>query len=296
MITVFLRGGLGNQMFQYALGLNLAKKNKTGLVIDTTFLNDRFPRKQFTRRTYDLGVFDAAPRLTALSKVSDAVLVPGVWLGLDLALIAAKKGLGIQRLIKEKNDSMFDPDVLRAPANSVLWGYWQNEKYFAEIGDDVRAAFRFKNPLIGDAAALAEKIRSCNSVSLHVRRGDYLLPKYVKEYGAMDVSYYDRAVRYIAERVPDTRVFVFSDDPGWVAKNLKLTVPAIYLDYATAGPKNSFHLELMSFCRHNIIMNSSFSWWGAWLNRNPGKIVVAPKQWHADVLSDDVAPASWVRM
>jgi hypothetical protein len=317
MITVFLRGGLGNQMFQYALGLNLARKNKTGLVLDTTFLNDRFPRKQFTYRTYDLDVFDINPHFTALSKISSAIPVPGAWLGLDFTLIAAKKALGLQRLVKEKGEGTFDPEVLRTGGNAVLWGFWQGEKYFADIADDIRTAFKFRHSLedprkvltagkgIGEidvagedlARVLTEKIRSCNSVSLHVRRGDYLLPKYEKEYGATDAPYYDRAVRYVAERVPDIHVFVISDDPAWSAEKLKFSVPATYLDYASAGPKNSFHLELMSLCKHNIITNSSFSWWSAWLNRNPGKIVVAPERWHANGgKDDDIVPAAWIRM
>jgi hypothetical protein len=163
-------------MFQYALGLNLAKKNSTKLALDTTFLNDRFPRRQFTYRTYDLDVFNVEPRFTALSKISSAVPIPGVWLGLDLASMTVKKTLGLERLVKGKDDGEFDPEVLKASGDAVLWGFWQSEKYFADAAADVRSAFTFRRPLEGLAKELAEKMKSCNSVSLHVRRGDYLLP------------------------------------------------------------------------------------------------------------------------
>jgi hypothetical protein len=298
MITVFLRGGLGNQMFQYALGLNLAKKNKTALVLDTTFLNDRFPRPQFTYRTYDLDVFDVAPRFTALSKISRNIPIPGVWLGLDLGLMGARDVFGIQKMIieDERAGTVFDPNVLAVGSRALLYGRWGSEKYFADAADDVRAAFHFRHPLEGEAKILAENIQSCNSVSLHVRRGDYLLPKYKKEYGQTDMSYYDRAVKYVAERVSNSTVFVFSDDVAWCRENIKPTFPTVYVDDASRGPKAAFHLELMSLCKHNIISNSSFSWWAAWLNQNPSKIIVAPREWYVGVEHDDIVPEGWARM
>ncbi len=284
MIKVILRGGLGNQMFEYAAGLNLALKNKTRLVLDAAYLNDRFPRPQFTYRSYDLDVFDIQPEFTALSKISSVVPIPGVWLGFDLL------GLGFDILINALG---------KDPSRVALWGFYQGEKYFIENKEAVRAAFRFKYPLTGEAKTLAEKIQSCNSVSLHVRRGDYTLLKYAKHYGVTDLSYYDRAVRYIIERVPDAHLFVISDDPAWSAQNLRFAaIPTTYLDAASAGPKNAFHLELMSLCKHTIITNSSFSWWGAWLNRNPGKIIVAPKRWRAGCEGNEngIVPESWVRL
>jgi hypothetical protein len=278
MITVFLRGGLGNQMFEYAAGLNLALKSKTELVLDTVYLHDRFPRRDFTYRTYDLDVFDIAPKFTGLSRISSAVPIPGVWFGLDLAEIAVKKALGSGR-------------------NSVLWGFYQGEKYFAENKEAVRAAFRFRSPLAGEAAELAQKIRQGNSISLHVRRGDYTLPKYEKLYGMTDMSYYERAIAHMAEHVSSPHFFVFSNDVSWCREHMKLPFPTVYADDASRGPKDSFHMELMSLCKHHIIANSSFSWWGAWLNRHPDKIVIAPKRWHADgTPGDDIVPASWIRI
>jgi len=309
-VTVFLRGGLGNQMFQYALGLNLAKKNNSELFLDATFLNDRFPRKEFTYRTFDLDIFtlspskilsdkiwDGEPRFTAFSKISKTVPVPGVWLGLDLACMKACDIFGLRKIIKEKEEFRFDQNVLSAKGNVVLYGRWQSEKYFADNALDVRRAFRFRQKLSGEAASLAERIENSNSVSIHVRRGDYVNFENMKKItGGTDLSYYAQAVSYIAERIPEPHFFIFSDDIAWCRENLKIPFPVIYCDEKTAGPKNAFHLELMSLCKYNIITNSTFSWWGAWLNANLRKIVVAPKRWFSIAENNDTVPSSWVRI
>lgn len=299
MVKVFLRGGLGNQMFQYALGLRLALKNKADLVLDTTFLNDRFPRKEITFRTYDLDVFTLTPRFTALSKISRAVPIPAVWLGGDLVLSELKNLIGISRFIKENKDYVFDEKVLQAGGNVTLWGRWQSEKYFADIEKEVRDALRFRHPLTGEAARLADEIRGENSVSLHIRRGDYVAFKSMKAImGETDISYYARAAEYIGARVPEPHFFVFSDDIAWGRENVTSPFKMTYVSDASRGPKDSHHLELMSLCKHNIITNSTFSWWGAWLNRNPEKIVIAPKRWHTGAIpgQDDIILATWVRI
>lgn len=299
MVTVFLRGGLGNQMFQYAAGLSVAKRSGSKLTVDTTYLNDRFPRREFAYRTYDLGVFELPQNFTNLSKISSALPVPGMWLGIDLVLMQVKHALHVQTIIKEKEARGFDPGVLKAKGNVLLWGRWQTEKYFSDAVDEVRRAFTFKNGLTGEAARLAEEIRATNSVSLHVRRGDYAAFKSVEElHGKTDLSYYTRAAAHTASRVKNPRFFVFSDDVAWCRANLSLDFPMTFVDQDVAGPHDSFHLELMSLCKHNIITNSTFSWWGAWLNKNPQKIVIAPARWYADAahLDDDIIPRGWVKM
>lgn len=298
-ITVFLRGGLGNQMFQYVAGLCLAKKNNAQLFLDTTFLNDRFPRKEFTYRTLDLDVFQIEPNFTALSKISSAIPISGVWLGLDLVLMKTRNMLGIQHVVKENKEYQFDPSVLSAEGSVLLYGRWQNEQYFIDIADDVQKAFRFRQKLSGEAIILAEQINNSNSVSIHVRRGDYVNFKNMKKIvGDTDLPYYARAVSYIAERTLVPHFFIFSDDIAWCRENIKIPFPMTYCDEKTAGPKDAFHLELMSFCKYNIITNSTFSWWGAWLNRNPKKIVVAPTKWYSgnNFEVNDIIPQTWVRI
>lgn len=299
MITVFLRGGLGNQMFEYAAGLHLAKKNGVPLLLDTVFLNDRFPRKEFAYRNYDLGIFALESNFTALSGLSSRLPVPGIWLAADIALIKAREVLGVQRILWEKQDHVFDPKFLQAPGDTLLWGRWQNEKYFADIAEAVRAAFQFRSPLQGAAEAIGREIRSTDSaVSLHVRRGDYAAFKGLQElHGKTNLSYYTEAVRYMAARVPNPHFFVFSDDVAWCRANLHIEGRVTYVPAEAAGPHDGYHLELMSLCKHHIITNSTFSWWGAWLDPRPQKRVVAPAQWYADrEQPPDVVPAGWIRL
>jgi len=298
MIVIFLQGGLGNQMFQYALGRNLAKKYHTEIMFDTTFLDDRFPRGGVAFYNYDLDVFGITPRLTALSKISMALPIPGVWLGIDLMLIKARNMFGIRRIAKEKSPA-FDPEILATGGNVFLWGYWQSEKYFEDIKDEIRATFTFKMPLAGTAKNIADEIQKTNSVSLHVRRGDYVTaPGARKMMGDTNISYYEKAVAYIAERVKDPHFFVVSNDAAWCRENIKIPYQVTYLDNASAGPKNAYHLQLMSLCKHNIIANSTFSWWGAWLKTNPEKIAVATEKWYADRIgdSDDIISKGWIRV
>lgn len=298
MINVFLRGGLGNQMFQYASALGIAKKEGTTLTLDTTFLNDRFPRPQFTYRNYDLDIFDIRPSFTLLSGVSAQMPIPGLWLGLDLAIAEAASLLGFKKLLKEKKDYVFEDDVFEHRGSCTLWGFWRTEKYFEHAKEEVRAAFKFK--LSEDPAIVEAKkdIIASNAVALHVRRGDYLLSKYSKVYGATDTSYYDAAIAYMAARVKSPKLFVFSDDIAWCKEHIKASFPVAFMTDTTAGAKASGHLELMSLCKHNIIANSSFSWWGAWLNENPGKIVIAPKKWEEGISTEtvDAIPAGWVTL
>ncbi|MDE2018773.1 MAG: alpha-1,2-fucosyltransferase [Patescibacteria group bacterium] len=296
MITVFLRGGLGNQMFQYALGLHLAKRNRTELRLDASFLNDRFPRRQFTYRAYDLDVFDINPAFTRLSKISGRIPVPGLWLGADLALARIENALGVRKIIKEKKDGAFDPSVFLTPPSAFLYGFWQSEKYFIDIAEDVRRAFRFRYSIEGEAVRIAEQIAATDSVSVNVRRGDYLLSANLKRLGETTLSYYGRAAAHIADRVRSPHFFVISDDIAWCREHLRLGFPTTYVSATSGGYKQNFHLQLIAQCKHNIIANSTFGWWGAWLNQNPGKIVVAPKIWHPGLERDDIVPERWIRL
>ncbi len=299
MVTVFFRGGLGNQMFQYAFGLNIAKKNNAELFLDTVHVRDRFPRTNFTYRTFDLDIFTLTRRFTFLSRVANTVPIPAIWLGVDLFLMNLKDRFGGRTLIYEDERKGFDESALKARGNLILYGRWENEKYFSDVAADVREAFRFRYPLQGSTAEVARVIRSTESVSLHVRRGDFVRSNKVKSImGETNLPYYEKAVTYIQEHVHDPHFFVFSDDIAWCKENIKTAAPTVYLENDTAGPKASHHLQLMSLCKHNSIANSTFSWWGAWLNANPGKIVVGPRAWHAERKgeSGDIIPKGWTAL
>ena len=137
-------------------------------------------------------------------------------------------------------------------------------------------------------------------MAVHVRRGDYVLPKYEKQYGKTNLGYYAQAAEYVSSKISNPHFFIFSDDIAWCKENLKFSAAGAtttYVDSRSAGPKASYHLHLQTLCKHNIVANSSFSWWGAWLNQNPGKIVIAPKQWHVgERPGDAVVPDCWIRL
>ncbi len=145
---------------------------------------------------------------------------------------------------------------------------------------------------------IGEMIQSFKSVSLHIRRGDYVSNKVTNQvHGVCDLNYYSHAISYIAERISNTHLFVFSDDPEWAKGNLKTEIPTFFVDNNRAD-KDYEDLKLMRQCKHNIIANSSFSWWGAWLNQNAGKIVIAPKKWFNDksINTKDLIPEKWIRL
>src|SRR6185369_15757697 len=303
MVTALLRGGLGNQMFQYALGLALARANRTAIKVDTVYLKDRLPRRNYTYRDYDLDIFtmNNTPCLTALSRAAHKLPLSGLWLGVNLVRTAGRKMAGMEKIVREKGTG-FDPTILEERGDLLLVGYWQSEKYFAHAGEELRKAFQFKHSLEGLAKDISRQIQSTNSVSIHIRRGDYVALKHVANVvGPTNLAYYQRAAAHMNEHGrgvgnESPTFFVFSDDTVWCRTNLKLPFPTVYLDQASAGPKASHHLQLMSQCRHNIVANSSFSWWGAWLNANPEKIVIAPEQWFANKKSEDIIPQRWIKM
>lgn len=189
------------------------------------------------------------------------------------------------------------PGIREVSHNAYLAGYWQSEKYFSDASETIRADFTFRQPLSEQNAEMAERIGQGMSVSLHVRRGDYASnPKTNTAHGLCSLEYYRAAVLHMAEHIERPEFFVFSDDIAWVKANLEIDFPCWYVDH-NQGTESYNDMRLMSLCRHHIIANSSFSWWGAWLNRDPDKIVVAPRRWFANgKRSEDLLPASWVSL
>ncbi len=291
MIISRLVGGLGNQMFQYAAGLRLASARNTQLKLDLSAFEDRTIR---TPRCYELGAFAVTAELADPEEIA-ALVERGDRL---LGRLAARWSHGRFSSPALERAFHFDPGVLSLADGVVLRGYWQSERYFADAADQVRREFCWKRDPAGKNAAMIADITNCNSVSLHVRRGDYLTnPDAHEMHGVCSIDYYQRAVAYIVDRVSDPTFFLFSDEPDWVRENLDLRASVRLVDHN--GPDaGSEDLRLMSRCSHHIIANSTFSWWGAWLNPNSDKIVVAPKQWFADDSLDtsDLLPASWVKL
>jgi len=295
MVMVKLIGGLGNQMFQYAAARRLAEFHNTVLKLDITELEDRLHKENFTYRSYSLNVFHIKENIAQPDEIiSFKKLQRGI---LSKIVNKIKQKFDIHLLIREKHFH-FDEKILHASNNSYLDGYWQSEQYFKDIEDIIRQEFIVKLEPDKKNRQLIKYIQQHNAVSIHVRRGDYISnPSRRKKHLTCDIEYYHRAVKTIVEKVAHPHFIVFSDDPEWTQNNLKLDFPAIYITH-NQNEKAYEDLRLMSLCKHNIISNSSFSWWGAWISANKDKIVITPKKWFNDASmnTQDLIPEKWIRL
>jgi hypothetical protein len=295
MIIVNLIGGLGNQMFQYACGWALGRGS--GLTVKVaTDMFDGYPRHNGP----ELGRVFSTSAAVASSRDMQNLLGrwrarPNVrrWLGLD-----ALKLLRGRHFIVEQ-EFRYNRELQDLVGRGLyLQGYWQSERYFGKHADALRKEFAFRNTPTGRNAELARHIRQDVSVSLHVRRGDYAnCPKTLAFHGLCEPDYYVRAIELMRRHVPQSRLFAFSDDPQWVARTLKPSHPEMVIVNHSPGNQSHNDMLLMSMCHHHIIANSSFSWWGAWLNPDPNKIVIAPRKWFADAPDTaDLIPENWIRL
>jgi hypothetical protein len=174
-----------------------------------------------------------------------------------------------------------------------MMGYWQSERYFLEQQKSIREDFRFRQAFAGFNAALAAEMSSSPSVSVHLRRGDYLSDQIMD---VCSLDYYRAAAKYIEESIGRPTYYVFSDDTDWVRSHVDFLPGATFIDH-NKGLDSHKDMQLMSRCKHHIIANSSFSWWGAWLNPSPHKIVVAPSTWFRHGRDDsDHVPSQWIRL
>lgn len=280
MITTRLHGRLGNQMFQYAAARALAHRLGCGVALDGRGAELR--GEGVLTRVFDLPL-SAAPKLPPLKQ--HAPLRYGLWRGLGLApRFRRERGLGYNPAFETWEDGCY------------LHGYWQSERYFAEIADLIRTDFTFPDFSNSKNAEMAARIIEDNAISLHVRRGDYVA---LSAHVLCDQAYYEAALTRLLEGLPQDAptVYVFSDDPDWAKANLPLPCKKVVVDFN--GPDTDFEdMRLMSLCRHNIIGNSSFSWWAAWLNANPQKRVAGPTNWFGDpkLSNPDILPSQWLKV
>lgn len=291
MIVVKLIGGLGNQMFQYALGRHLAHINHTELKLDISGFHD------YKLHAYSLGHFNIVENFATKEEVARFQ---------KYRRKRGKKWFLYNRLIAnerkyiEEKQFHFDPRILEIKEEAYLDGYWQTEKYFKDSAHIIRKEAIVKTTLQGKDAAVAKEIEATTSVMVHIRRGDYVTNEQTNEYhGTCGLDYYHKAIELMSEKVHNPHFFIFSDDHEWVKNNIVLEYPVTYVDHNKAD-KNYEDLRLMSLCKHQIIANSSFSWWGAWLNQNPEKIVIAPSRWFSktkpSIDTKDVIPDSWIKI
>lgn len=292
MVITNLIGGLGNQMFQYATGRALSQKFSTPLQLDISgFLNYGLHQGFELHRIFNCE-----------AEIASEAAVRGI---LGWQYSSCTRRLFSQRSIAvfRRKELVVEPHfqywqgIKNVPCDCYLNGYWQSEKYFLDVSALIREDFSFCLPLENKNAELSKQINQVCAISLHVRRGDYAKnPKTTATHGLCSLDYYQAAIQHIAERVERPHFFVFSDDIAWVESNLKIDFTHQYINH-NYGVESYNDMRLMSLCRHHIIANSSFSWWGAWLNPNLDKIVVAPKRWFAnETNTQDLILQSWVRL
>ena len=283
MIVTILEGGLGNQLFQYALGRHLSLKNNGILVLDTSnYLIDK-------KRHYELSRYNITAEV---GNIATSILTR---LGKRIIPKIEKKITIPITYVKERN-KYFNKEILSIKNNIILDGYWHSEEYFKNI----------RNILLDDLSLLTEpdkenkqllkRIINSNSVCLHVRRDDYVLNPLLQQFhGNLTPEYYNKAIATICDRTIDPHFFIFSDEPEWCKRNIITDRPHTFVDI-NGQDKAPEDLRLMSACNHFIIANSSFSWWAAWLSGYKGKIIIAPKRWYIKRNEGDIVPKQWLRM
>ncbi len=285
MIIVKLQGGLGNQMFQYAFGRSLSLRHNVSLKMDSSYLR----KENQSGRKFRLGGFNIdIPEATAKEIER--------YCGTFQKIIDRIRTGNQKRCIVEHSPS-FKPNILLRN-DGYFDGHWNNEKYFSDHADVIRKDFTLKNSMGRAAEILAQKIRAeKNPVSIHIRRGDYVTIKKIADvHGVLPLSYCETAMKKIIEQFPDAHFFISSDDIAWAKENFPKKYPVTFV--SSPEIPDFEELMLMSRCRHNIIANSTFSWWGTWLNINPEKIVIAPKQWFTDPNRriENLIPQSWIQI
>lgn len=283
---VRIMGGLGNQMFQYAFAKRLETLGYEIKMDLTAFENPKSIRR------YQLDYYNID--LQKVKKKSKRFLNL-----ISILKVALKKlGLDLSGVIKEQS-LLFNEDIFNLKDGQYVEGYFQSEKYFSSIRNVLLETFIIKHDTSKYLKLIEKKIsKSKATCSIHVRRGDFINTKNKNIHGNCTLDYYFSAISYIEKRIDDVSYFIFSDDIDWVKSNLKLE-KTIYIDnFKDRIPHEDIYL--MSLCDHNIIANSSFSWWGAWLNKNINKIVIAPKKWFVDEnlqnTSTDIFCESWIRI
>lgn len=277
-VVVSLKGGLGNQLFQYAAGRALAQARNARLLIDVAgYANESRGRE------YRLDCFNIQAQLI------------NVHFGLLKRRIKRRLPQRWQRFVYQEQDPMrYDSDLLEINRSVELRGFWQSERYFQAIAPLLRQELTFRQRPTGRNAALTEEIAGFESVSIHVRRGDYVGSNL---HLVLPLSYYEAAIARVARVAREARYYIFSDDIPWCREHLVFPGPVTFLDHN--GPDGDYEdLRLMSLCKHHIIANSSFSWWGAWLAEHEDQIVIAPRQWLEDSTrtAEDRIPERWEQL
>lgn len=275
---IYLSGGLGNQMFQYAFAKSLQLKYNLKFEINTTFYNKSF--KDQTPREIGLNLFNLNFE-TCKDNLLQRIILK---FREKLSDIISSNNLAYYN---ENKVNIKNFNKLNLKGKNYFRGYWQNSKYFESIRNDLKIDFSLDHNLKNLDTNTLKKITGTNSVCIHVRRKDYL----GTDYDVVEVNYYRNALKKLKSQSEDLNFFIFSDDITWCNENLSFLANSTFCSFSML---NDFHL--MSLCKYFIIPNSTFSWWAAYLSNNTNKIVIAPSKWHKrrNNLFKDASPSDWI--
>jgi len=271
MVIINLTGGLGNQMFQYAFGKAIATEHGTDLKFH--FTNALFN----TQRDFELDVFNISVSRARTSDLHKLGVVQNRLVNRLLYLFDERFKLQFNKhIVTQKYPYNYNSNYLSIKNDSYIQGYWADERYFKKIENTIRNEFTLKKKLDDNNKKILKQIQAFNSVSLHVRRTDYVTNKNnLVQFIGLD--YYLESIKKIKQVVSDPVFYVFSDDISWCRENLQPHLKNAYFMDHNIGKEAYKDMKLMSACKHNIIANSTFSWWGSWLNQNQNKIIIKPR-------------------
>ena len=294
MIIIQMAGGLGNQMFQYALYKQLTGMRKT------VKMDDEAGFREDAQRNPALAAFGIAYERASRQEIEEMT-------DSSMAFTARvrRKLFGRQRRAYFEENKCFQPTIFDWD-DIYLEGYWQSEKYFRDVGNLLKKEFSLESVrrnrdngygLSEEAERYLNRIEQGESVSVHVRRGDYLLPQNQDLFGNICTDmYYENAVKKMMESRPDCTFYLFTNDNQWAAERLRERKDFPIVLVELPGNRDYETLMLMSRCRHNILANSSFSWWASYLNDNPDKQVIAPAEWMNGWDCSDIYRADMIRI
>ena len=276
MIVARIEGGLGNQMFQYAFGLQLASQNQTELILDLASYGSR-PDHGYLLNQFSIDAREMLP--------SERKRIPGKYRTGKRSLIPLLR-LTSNRLQRLRERPFgFGENYMSAGDNRYLVGYWQSEKFFRDVVPRIREQFQPRSPLSTPSARIHERMLSRSSIAIHVRRGDYITSKPMATRN-LSLEYYQLCVEMQLEKRPQSEVYLFSNDMQWCREHLKLPCPVHFIDYNNNATAHE-DLWLMTAAESCIIANSTFSWWGAYLSRRSNNTVYAPSSWYRPNTLDD---------
>lgn len=290
MVIIGINGRLGNQMFCFALYQCMLKMKKD-VFVDLACNRANGEQGIWSDVKYNVEMFGLDYRI-ADEDIAMEMLEDGrdrnIWKRWEYRLAPSRC-----KFYEEKNQGTFDKRIFELD-DVYLHGYWQTQKYFVKVADDIRRMYQFPDSFSDYQKRLLSEMTDKYSVSVHIRRGDYLWRPDL--YGTVNLEYYKNAMEYIQKRKENVYFYVFTDDIPWVKRNIKgNNIKVVENDSDDLLTKN-LDMALMAECKDNIIANSSFSWWAAWLNKNQDKIVIAPRKWEVNKSTRDIWCKDWIKM